>query len=332
MRPPAPVAPLLAAARAFHRRVLRAVASSRLDPDGAAREGVGDLSFPIDDLAEEALEALGREVGSICPALLVAEGLGEKRFGRGGPRLRVIVDPVDGSRERTHRLGSAWALVGFAREQGGGARARDFFLALQGEIPLPHSPTLRVLGAERGRGAWEEVRHAGTGRLRSRRRYRADARARPGAGFHVFAAFGAADRTPLARVQDRFHEGLRRRFGTDFRAIGDWMAGPTARLLLDATEGRLRMAADLRPLFPRSIRATAKPYDLAALLVPLEAGGIVTSPDGRPLDFPLDLDSGVAFVAYPNRRVCSGLEPLLRRALRSVHASRSSRQGSAAFE
>ena len=91
------------------------------------------------------------------------------------------------------------------------------------------------------------------------------------------------------------------------------------------------MAADLRPLFPRSIRASAKPYDLAALLVPLEAGAEVLDPSGRPLDFPLDLETAVAFVAYPNARVRRGLEPLLRAALRSVQAERSSRQGSAAL-
>ncbi len=332
MRPPAPVAPLLSAARRFHRRVLDAVSRARLDPDRAAREGVADLSFQIDELADGALEALGREVGAVSPTLLVAEGLGERSFGRGTPRVRVLVDPIDGSRERTHRLGPAWALVGFARERAGAARAKDLFLGFQGEIPLPGSPTIRVLAARRGGGAWEEIRDAGNGRVRSRRRYRADGRARPGAGFHVFAAFGAADRTPIARVQDQFHAGLVRRFGTDFRAIGDWMAGPTARLLLDATEGRLRMAADLRPLFPRSIRASAKPYDLAALLVPLEAGAEVLDPSGRPLDFPLDLEASVAFVAYPNARVRRGLEPLLRAALRSVQAKRSSRQGSAALE
>src|SRR5262245_28111098 len=189
MRPPAPVAPLLAAARAFHRRVLGAVARARLDPDRAAREGVADLSFQIDELADGALMALGREVGAVCPTLLVAEGLGEKAFGRGTPRVRVLVDPIDGSRERTHRLGPAWALVGFASERSGGARARDLFLGFQGEIPLRESPTIRVLAARRGGGAWEEIRDAASGRLRSRRRYRADGKARPGAGFHVFAAF-----------------------------------------------------------------------------------------------------------------------------------------------
>jgi len=310
---------ILDAARRFHERVRRSLRRATLDPHAPVSEGEGDVIFRVDEVAEVHLHRLARDLGRIAPTRLLAEGPGEIRSGRGTPEIRVLVDPIDGSREITFGLGSAWVLLGAAEEGSRAPRLSDLFLAYQGEIPLPRAPTFRVLWAVGGRPPRIEIRDERTGRLLRSRPFRSDASARPGVGFHVFVRFGLDDRKPLARIETEFLRRLRRTRGTDLRLLGDWMAGPSARLLLDAAEGRVRMAADLRPLLSRArdgAFAGAKPYDVVTAPLFQHAGSPVTDLEGRPFDAPLDLETPVGYVAYPNERVRRTLEPLLLRALR----------------
>ncbi|MEZ5973381.1 MAG: hypothetical protein R3E96_00670 [Planctomycetota bacterium] len=77
--------------------------------------------------------------------------------------------------------------------------------------------------------------------------------------------------------------------------------------------GHYAMAADLAAVgggLERAKSQCAKAYDIAgAVLVAREAGCEVLSPDGSQLDFALDGEGPVGFVAYPGLRSRERLHP-----------------------
>jgi hypothetical protein len=79
--------------------------------------------------------------------------------------------------------------------------------------------------------------------------------------------------------------------------------------------GHDRFNADLRPTFYR-MQGQAEglcchPYDCAAMLIAEEAGVILTDERGQPLDGPLDVTTGVSWVAYANAKLRERIEPVL---------------------
>jgi hypothetical protein len=87
--------------------------------------------------------------------------------------------------------------------------------------------------------------------------------------------------------------------------------------------GHDRFNADLRPLFEPILKRRGEPpglychpYDVSTALIATEAGVVITSPDGGPLDAQFSLHAPVAWVGYANRRLRRLIEPALQNALR----------------
>jgi hypothetical protein len=91
--------------------------------------------------------------------------------------------------------------------------------------------------------------------------------------------------------------------------------GQIAELLV----GHDRMVADLRPLVFRKLKQptalVCHPYDICTELILREAGGIVETPDGKPLRAPLDTTTPVAWVGFANLTLARLARPALRNAL-----------------
>jgi hypothetical protein len=79
--------------------------------------------------------------------------------------------------------------------------------------------------------------------------------------------------------------------------------------------GHDRWIADLRPLVAPGISACAHPYDLASELVAREAGVIVSDPGSRRLAAPMDVTTGVAWVAFANPALAAQVGAVLRQVL-----------------
>ena len=58
------------------------------------------------------------------------------------------------------------------------------------------------------------------------------------------------------------------------------------------------------------------PYDLSTKLIAEEAGVIITSPSGAPIEAPLDTDTNIAWLGYANRDLQAQIEPVLIELLR----------------
>ncbi|MGH2515767.1 MAG: inositol monophosphatase, partial [Ktedonobacterales bacterium] len=215
---------LLAQIRALHEDIRRAVVdqAERQSVEALARivadERDEDTMFAIDRTGEEQLIAFfAREVAPERSLVLVAEGLPDVGFGPGtavlphGVReedaeVRILVDPIDGTRGYMYQKRSAWILTGVAPNRGSDTRLRDIELAVQTEIPLVKQHLYDALWATRGVGfAAERInRLSGERQPLSLHHSAATSVAQ---GFATVSRFFPGLRLPLAEIDEEIMRG-----------------------------------------------------------------------------------------------------------------------------
>ena len=325
---------LVAPLRRIHEEIRAAVVraceeAAAGDLARVAHEGDGDTIYAVDRVSEERLAALvERELGSFGPIVLVAEGLPGGRVvlpaGRSEAEaaLRVLVDPIDGTRGLMYQKRSAWILTGVAPNRGPGTRLRDVVAAVQTEVPLVKQHLADTLWAVRGEGAGAERFNRLTGE-RTPLRLRPSGAATIAHGFAMVARFFPGAREELAAIDEEIVAA----------ALGPVRPGKahcfedqyisTGGQLYELMAGHDRFVADLRPLLESvlagrglALGICCHPYDLATELIAREAGVVVTDHRGAPLDAPLDVEADLAWVGYANQAIRAQVEPLLQAALR----------------
>ena len=331
---------LLSQLRALHAAIRDAViaqaerASIEALSAVASDDAQGDTSFAIDRIGEHTLIAFfEREVAPHRTLVLVAEGLPDAGHGDGVlvlPRdrapadadVRIIMDPIDGTRGYMYQKRSAWILTGVAPNDGPDASLRDVELALQTEIPLVKQHLADQLWAARGEGVHAE-RYNRVTRQSTPIQLRPSAATTVEHGFATISRFFPGPRAELALLDDEIMRAV----------LGDARPGKaqafedqyisTGGQLYELIAGHDRFVADLRPTIEpllarrgRSSGIACHPYDLAAVLIAEEAGVIVTDGGGRPLDAPLDIHADVAWAGYANAAIRAQIEPALLAALR----------------
>src|SRR5450432_1088720 len=142
-----------------------------------SRTSSADTIYAIDAVVEPVLEDFCREWAKTTPLILIAEGIedeqgneGKKIFPAGASeenaKIRLIVDPIDGTRGIMYDKRSAWALAGVAPNNGPGTRLRDIEIAVMTELPTSKMGWADVLWAIKGQGAHgirEDLRAGGSG-------------------------------------------------------------------------------------------------------------------------------------------------------------------------
>lgn len=323
---------LIACVRELHRnlraRVLaecgRAAAEDMARVD---RDDEGDTIYAIDAVGDEILIESFAAFAQKWPIVLVAEGLqqGSCVLPHGTAAKdavwRVIVDPIDGTREIMYQKRSAWILTAAAPERGDATRLSDVVVAFQTEIPTEKQHLGDELFARRGRGA-EVLRW---NRLTGERRPIVLAPSQSTTLAHGFAQisrFFPGGRAVMAEIDDEIIDevvgppisGKARSFEDQYLSTGGQ--------LYELMAGHDRFIADLRPLIFEAERRAGRhpgiavhPYDISTALIALELGVLITDPEGRALDCPLDTTSDVSWVGYANAKLKSIVEPVLRRSL-----------------
>jgi len=307
-------------------------ASEREDVEQMSRvvaDGPGDTTFEIDRVTEEELIGRFEELARERSLVLISEGL-EPAGGLALPRgirpedaeLRVIVDPVDGSRGLMYQKRSAWILTGVAPNRGSATTLADVELAVMTEIPTLKQHLCDSLWAASGGGASGERLNRFTGE-RSPLAPRPSGADTMAQGFGGLARFTPGARAELAAVDDRVHElvlgpvqkGKAQAFEDQYISTG----GQLYELMM----GHDRWVADLRPLVEPVLRKRGlelglccRPYDLCTELVAREAGVLVGDERGRGLSAPLDTTTDVAWVGYANAGIRDRVAPALLAALR----------------
>src|SRR5260370_13696448 len=168
---------LLAEVRRLHDDIQGAVVAQAERHSLAALAAVaqdtaeGDTIFAIGRVSEQRLVAFFEaEVAPARPLVLIAEGLPDTGAGEGvsvlprGAReedaeVRILVDPIDGTRPYMYQKRSAWILTGVAPNRGRGTRPADIELAVPTEIPLVKQHLADPLSATPGAGIPAERRH-----------------------------------------------------------------------------------------------------------------------------------------------------------------------------
>lgn len=298
------------------------------DPaEGEARvakgeESDGDVSFAIDVPAEQAVLEMAEAWGQEQPLVVVCEGIGERRIGRpprdGETTLRLIADPIDGTRNLMNDMRSGWVLSAVAIDRGDETTIDDVIVAVQSEIPVRDRRSADILYAIRGMGAMRRRVDLETGWVSDEAPISASNDPRLDNGFHVFFKFSPEDRMPLARIEEAFLREMVATHGCDRRTIYDDQYISNAGQLYLLLTRRYRFCADLRGYVGDLLgidNFTSQPYDMCCALIAEEAGIPLTDPRGGKLSFPLRIKDRVNFVGYANEAVRALLEPILLRQL-----------------
>jgi len=335
MAPTQEITVLLAPLRRVHERVRDMVIEAcerraledlaRVDDDASE----GDTIYAIDRIAEKAvIELFEGEIATIAPLILIGEGLpgGEVVMPEGASEAdaacRVIVDPIDGTRELMYQKRSAWILTGIAPNLGRETNFQDIVLAVQTEIPTMKQHLCDSLWAIRGQGAQAERYNRLSGE-RSPLRLKPSTARTIRHGFAAVSRFFPGAREELASIDEEIVRG----------ALGDVERGKahcfedqylsSGGQLYELMSGHDRFIADLRPLMEPllnrrglALGICCHPYDLCTELIASELGVVITDPIGERLRAPLDVTTEIAWAGYANSYIRQEIEPLLQHALK----------------
>ena len=283
-----------------------------------------DTIFHVDKLSEAAILGwLETNWPQAWPVELVMEGLEPgATFPRGTPvratKWKLILDPIDGTRCLMYDKRSAWALAGLAPQRGAKTDLRDILVAAMTELPTAKAGAADQFSAVRGGPLRATRRELATGTVKKWIPRPSTARDCD----HGFAS--VVKFFPEAKIlHAELEEGLWRELGLHGKDGGarvfDDQYLSTGGQLYELLVGHDRMIADLRPLtLPRAGMPAAlccHPYDICTALLLEAAGGVVESPEGKPLRAPLDATTPVAWVGYANPALARSIRPVLRRLL-----------------
>jgi hypothetical protein len=345
------------------RLVRGALLSARHDRDPLGAAGVAkwtsaDAIYQIDALVEPVIAGFCEHWSREVPLVLIAEGIGpEGREGKAvfpagseeaAAKIRVIMDPIDGTRGLMFDKRPAWFLAGVAPNKGDATRLSDIAAAVQVELPVSKQTLSDVLWAARGQGARavrEEVR--GTIFEKSRTlELRPSQAANIEHGFASVSNFFPGTKELAARLMEAIaaeclgnanwnaNLPICRESSPGDGKSGDLRSMPdhTRALVFDdqymTTGGQLyelmaghdRFIADVRPLLYQAqgmpVGMSVHPYDMAALLIAREGGVEITDGLGGELDGPLDVDSPIHWAGYANRALRERIEPVMVRTLK----------------
>ena len=325
---------MLTSIRQLHEQIREAVvaACERATVDEMAQvahESESDTIFAVDRVSEALLiEFFEQKVAPVTPIVLIAEGLpgdGQAILPRGTPeaeaRWRIIVDPIDGTREIMYQKRSAWILTGVAPNRGNETNLQDIELAVQTEIPLVKQYLSETFWAIRGQGAKAERFNRLTGEVIPFTPMPSNART-IAQGFAMLARFYPGAREELAAVDEEIVLG----------ALGPVQPGKThcfedqylstGGQLYELIVGHYRFVADLRPLMEKilarrglALGICCHPYDICTELIARELGVIVTDAQGEPVRAPLNIMADISWAGYANTHIRGQIEPLLQEAL-----------------
>ena len=299
-----------------------------------SRTSSADTIYKIDTEVEEKLIHFCHELSKSVPLILIGEGV-EDEHGVEGPRtfpaglreedavIRLIVDPIDGTRGIMYDKRPAWALAAVAPNLGPATRLSDCVLSVMSELPTSKMGFADVLHAQRGKGA-----HGF--RVNLSDNSQSPLMLRPSTAVDIRHGFASVS---------NFFPGTKALAGELMEHIAHASIGPadvTKAMVFDdqyiCTGGQMyelivghdRFNCDLRPVFYQINKQPpglcCHPYDLAGFLIAQEAGVILTDGLGKPLDAPLDTTSGCTWAGFANASLKAAIEPMMLDFLRNHSA------------
>jgi fructose-1,6-bisphosphatase/inositol monophosphatase family enzyme len=311
----------------FQKTVRNLIVSSRKSKGLYAvdRSTAADTIYAIDTVVEPVLEELCRDWARTAPLVLIAEGIenehgeeGVKVFPEGSRAedavIRVIVDPIDGTRGIMYDKRPAWALAGVAPNKGPGTSLRDIEVAVMTELPTSKMGFADVLWATKGRGAHGK-------RVDLANDSSSELPLQPSTaptinhGFASISNFFPGTKVLASELMEYLVRHLIGAADVTKATVFDDQYISTGGQFYELIVGHDRFNADLRPEFyslqgqPEGL--SCHPYDCATMLIAEEAGVLICDPAGKPLDGPLDCTTGLSWMGFANAALREQIEPLL---------------------
>ncbi len=285
----------------------------------------GDTIFEIDRHVEPILEREIEEWPRECkPLILIAEGMGKDGRRVVGPaeepaRFRVIVDPIDGTRNLMYDKRSAWFIAAVAKDRGEQTRIGDTFAAVLVELAT-------------SKQAWCDAFVATTNDVTTAIRTRMGGedphpwQPRPSQaetlkfGFGQVSSFFPGTKALAADLIERIAAQTLGPCEPGQSLLFDDQYISTGGQMVELMVGHDRFCCDLRPLFYQILEKDARavvrgvechPYDVAGVLVAKRAGVVITDGFGGPLDCPLDVETGVHWCGFGNETLAKSVQPII---------------------
>ena len=293
---------------------------------GIAEVTAADTIYRIDKVSEATVIGwLGANWPHEWPLEVVMEGVDERTpltFPRQTPvaktRLKLIVDPIDGTRSLMYDKRPGWALAGLAPQLGAGTNLSHIQVAAMTELPVTKQWASDQISAVRGAGLVAErvnvYRTSERESLTLRPSKAADFRH----GFASLVKFFPEGKALTSQIEEAMWDQVLGRTGVHTPVVFDDQYLSTGGQLYELMSGRDRMVGDLRPLVLPALgyggMTMCHPYDVCTGMLLIEAGGILETPDGRPLAAPLDTTTPVAWVGFANEELARQARPALRQA------------------
>ena len=291
------------------------------------QEGADDTIYQIDKDVEDIIVPLLRvQAAALGGVVLIAEGIGEdSEHGLVLPEnitpeqaaIRIIMDPIDGTRGIMYDKRSAFFLAGAAPNKGNGTRLQDIEVAVMTELPTSRSVLSDTLWAIKGKGAHRYTWHLEKN-TRENRFIRPSQSPTWYGGFGQIARFFPPGRGTLAAMEDEMLATLFPDAPAGKAIVFEDQYISSGGQLYEILVGHDRFVADIRESLFRKMKQLGQktghvchPYDICATLIGTEAGVIITNAGGEPLDAPLDTTSPVDWVAYANEQLRTQIEPVL---------------------
>jgi fructose-1,6-bisphosphatase/inositol monophosphatase family enzyme len=313
--------------RTLQRKIRDAVVAGRraVDLHKVSHQSSADTIYKLDLLIEPVIEAYCEAWGKERPLVLVAEGI-EPETGRVFPagadetdaEIRLIMDPVDGTRGLMYDKRAAWSLAGAAPNKGLKTRLADIEVSVMTELPTSKMGQADVFWAIKGRGAKGVRENIAAGRS-SRKAIDlvlAPSRAKTLAhGFASVANFFPGTKVLAGELMEFLALKLIGKKAIYDASIFDDQYISTGGQFYELIVGHDRFCADLRPMFyavqDRKDGLCCHPYDCAGLLIAQEAGVIMTDGLGENLDAPMDVTTSVSWVGFANKTIRRKVQPLI---------------------
>jgi len=317
----------------FQKTVRDVIISSRKSKslNAVDRVSAADTIYAIDAIVEPVLEDFCRDWARTTPLVLIAEGI-ENEQGREGVKIfpdgareedaiiRLIVDPIDGTRGIMYDKRPAWALAGVAPNKGPDTRLRDIEVAVMTELPTSKMGFADVLWATKGRGAQGKRADLSNG-TSTKLQFSSSTSPTINHGFASISNFFPGTKVLASELMEELVRELIGPADVTKATVFDDQYISTGGQFYELIVGHDRFNADLRPLFyalqGQSQGLCCHPYDCATMLIAQEAGVLLTDGSGKPLDGPLDCTTGLSWAGFANAALLHEIQPLITKFINS---------------
>lgn len=289
-----------------------------------------DTVYAIDKVSEDfILQWLEAHWPATHPVEVIMEGLEDRGFpilpagaAKAGPKYKLLIDPIDGTRVLMYDKRSAWILTGLAPWRGDDNNLEDIEVAVMTEIPTTRSWRSDQISAIRGEGIRATITD-----ISSAEKLPVPFTPCPSTAIdldHSFASivkFFPEGRELTVELENALFAELLSNKPTHSPLIFDDQYISTGGQFYEILSGHDRFIADIRPLVFEKLglneSLSCHPYDACCALILKEAGCIIEQPDGNPIKVPMDTLTPTTWAAYANPTLANKIRPILRNLIKA---------------